>query len=184
VVLFEFAHTFIVTLFSASYEPAVVIFQIYLLVLVREVFDFGVALRAVNKTAPIVTSSLFAILLNLLLLVTVMPIFGLPAAALAFVISRWTEGLVLSRSTMRAYNIGLKELARWSDLGKVALAALLAATIFYGSFWTDYFGLIGVLLGSAVFMALFLVLLVAFRVPEITAMLGRLRKTEAAPAKS
>ena len=184
VVLFEFAHTFVVTLFSASYEPAVIIFQIYLLVLVREVFDFGVALRAVNKTAPIVTSSLFAILLNLLLLVTVMPIFGLPAAALAFVISRWTEGLVLSRSTMRAYHIGLKDLARWSDLGKVALAALLAATVFYGSFWTDYFGLIGVLLGSAVFMALFLLLLVAFRVPELTAMLGRLRKTEAAPAKS
>jgi O-antigen/teichoic acid export membrane protein len=184
VVLFEFAHTFVVTLFSASYEPAVVIFQIYLLVLVREVFDFGVALRAVNKTAPIVTSSLFAILLNLLLLVTVMPIFGLPAAALAFVISRWTEGLVLSRSTMRAYNIGLKDLARWADLGKVALAALLAATVFYGSFWTDHFGLVGVILGSAVFMALFLVFLVAFRVPEITAMLGRLRKTEAAPAKS
>ena len=96
----------------------------------------------------------------------------------------WTEGLVLSRSTMRAYNIGLKELARWGDLAKVALAALLAATIFYGSFWTDYFGLVGVLLGSAVFTALFLVLLVAFRVPEVTAMLGRLRKTEAAPAKS
>ncbi|WP_269813706.1 lipopolysaccharide biosynthesis protein [Peristeroidobacter agariperforans] len=184
VVLFEFAHTFVVTLFSASYEPAVVIFQIYLLVLVREVFDFGVALRAVNKTAPIVTSSLFAILLNLLLLVTVMPIFGLPAAALAFVISRWTEGLVLSRSTMRAYNIGLKDLARWGDLGKVALAAALASTIFYGSFWTDYFGLSGVVLGSAVFMALFLALLLMFRVPELTAMLGRLRKTEAAPAKS
>lgn len=183
VVLLEFAHTFVVTLFSASYEPAVVIFQIYLLVLVREVFDFGVALRAVNKTAPIVTSSLFAILLNLLLLVTVMPIWGLPAAALAFVISRWTEGLVLSRSTMRAYNIGIKDLARWSDLGKIAVAAALASVVFIGSFWIDYFGLAGVLLGSAVFMALFLVLLVVFRVPEVAAMLGRLRKTEAAPAK-
>ncbi|HWK48622.1 MAG TPA: oligosaccharide flippase family protein, partial [Steroidobacter sp.] len=183
VVLLEFAHTFVVTLFSASYEPAVVIFQIYLLVLVREVFDFGVALRAVNKTAPIVTSSLFAILLNLLLLVTVMPVWGLPAAALAFVISRWTEGLVLSRSTMRAYNIGIKDLARWGDLGKVAVAAALASVVFIGSFWIDYFGLAGVLLGSAVFMTLFLVLLVVFRVPEVAAMLGRLRKTEAAPAK-
>ena len=184
VVLFEFAHTFVVTLFSASYEPAVVIFQIYLLVLVREVFDFGVALRAVNKTAPIVTSSLFAILLNLLLLVTVMPLFGLPAAAMAFVISRWTEGLVLSRSTMRAYQIGLKDLARWADLGKVAIAATIASVVFIGSFWTDHFGLAGVILGSAIFMTLFLVLLVAFRVPEVAAMLGRLRKTEAAPAKT
>lgn len=184
VVLFEFAHTFVVTLFSPSYEPAVLIFQIYLLVLVREVFDFGVALRAANRTAPIVTSSLFAILLNLLLLVTVLPIWGLPAAALAFVISRWTEGLVLSRSTMRAYDIGLKDLARWSDLGRVALAALVASVVFYGSFWIDHFGLIGVILGSAVFMTLFVVLLVAFRVPEAMAMLGRLRKTETLAAKS
>ncbi len=183
VVLFEFAHTFVVTLFSRSYEPAVAIFQIYLLVLVREVFDFGVALRAVNRTAPIVTSSLFAIVLNLLLLVTIMPIWGLPAAALAFVISRWTEGLVLGRSTMRAYNIGLGELARWADLGKIAVAAALASAVFIGSFWVDYFGLAGVVLGSAVFMALFLILLVAFRVPEISAMAGRLRKTETVAAK-
>jgi O-antigen/teichoic acid export membrane protein len=184
VVLFEFSHTLIVTLFSRSYEPAVAIFQIYLLVLVREVFDFGVALRAANKTAPIVTSSLFAILLNLLLLVTVVPLWGLPAAALAFVISRWTEGLVLSRSTLRAYNIGVKDLARWSDLGRVALAALFASIVFYGSFWVDYFGLVGVVLGSAVFMALFVALLVAFRVPEAVAMVGRLRKAEPVAAKS
>jgi O-antigen/teichoic acid export membrane protein len=177
VVLFEFAHTFVVTLFSPSYEPAVLIFQIYLLVLVREVFDFGVALRAANKTSPIVTSSLFAILLNLLLLVTVLPIWGLPAAALAFVISRWTEGLVLSRSTMRAYNIGLKDLARWSDLGRIALAALCASIVFYGTFWIDHFGLIGVVLGSSVFMALFAALLLAFRVPEAIAIVGRFRKT-------
>lgn len=176
VVLFEFAYNFVVTLFSPSYEPAVLIFQIYLLVLVREVFDFGVALRAANRTAPIVTSSLFAILLNLLLLVTVLPVWGLPAAALAFVISRWTEGLVLSRSTMRAYGIGIKDLARWRDLGKVALAALIASAVFYGSFWIDHFGLGGVLLGSAVFMALFVVFLVVLRVPEATAMLARIRK--------
>jgi O-antigen/teichoic acid export membrane protein len=184
VVLFEFAHTFVVTLFSPSYEPAVLIFQIYLLVLVREVFDFGVALRAANRTAPIVTSSVFAILLNLLLLVTVLPIWGLPAAALAFVISRWTEGLVLSRSTLNAYNIGIGELARWGDLGKVALAALLASIVFYGSFWLDYFGLVGVVLGSAVFMVLFIVFLVALRVPEATAMVGRFRKNrELSPVK-
>jgi O-antigen/teichoic acid export membrane protein len=185
VVLFEFAHTFVVTLFSPSYEPAVLIFQIYLLVLVREVFDFGVALRAANKTAPIVTSSLFAIVLNLVLLITVLPIWGLPAAALAFVISRWTEGLVLSRSTMRAYHIGIKDLARWTDLGRVALAALLASAVFYGSFWLDHFGLFGVILGSAVFMVLFVALLLVLRVPEAVAMLGRLRKTgKLSPAKS
>ncbi|MBL8270359.1 MAG: oligosaccharide flippase family protein [Steroidobacter sp.] len=184
VVVFEFAHTFVVTLFSPSYEPAVLIFQIYLLVLVREVFDFGVALRAANKTAPIVTSSLLAILLNLVLLITVLPIWGLPAAALAFVISRWTEGLVLSRSTMRAYHIGVKDLARWGDLGRVALAALLASVVFYGDFWLDYFGLVGVILGSAVFMALFVVFMLAFRVPEAISMLGRLRKTETLAAKS
>ena len=45
--------------------------------------------------------------------------------------------------------------------------------------------LIGVVLGSAVFMVLFIIFLVALRVPEATAMLGRLRKNrELSPAKS
>ncbi len=52
-------------------------------------------------------------------------------------------------------------------MGKVALAALLASVVFIGSFWIDYFGLVGVILGSAVFMALFLALLVVFHVPEV-----------------
>ena len=86
---------------------------------------------------------------------------------------------------MRAYDIGIANLARWRDLGKVALAALLASTVFYGSFWLDHFGLAGVVLGSAVFMVLFVVFLLALRVPEAIAMLGRLRKSrELSPAKS
>ena len=57
--------------------------------------------------------------------------------------------------------------------------------MFYGSFWLDYFGLFGVILGSAVFMVLFVTLLVVLRVPEAVAMLGRLRKTgKLSPAKS
>lgn len=176
VVLFEFAHPLVVTMFSPKYEAAVGIFQLYLLVLVREVFDFGVALRAANRTAPIVHSSLTAIGLNLLLLITLLPTIGLLGAALAFVISRWAEGLVLSRSTLRAYNISIRELANWSDLGKVALAALGAAVIFIGSFWTDQFGIAGVVLGSIVFMAIFTGLLLVLRVPEATAVINRLRK--------
>jgi O-antigen/teichoic acid export membrane protein len=178
VVLFEFAHILVVTLFSASYEPAVVIFQIYVLVLVREVFDFGVALRAVNRTSPIVRSSLLAIVLNMLLLLVLVPMLGLPGAAVAFIVSRWAEGLVLGRSTLRAYDIGIKDLARWRDLGKIALAALGGSVVFYGSFWTDQLGIAGVFVGSAVFMILFVALLALLRVPEALSMLDRLRKAE------
>lgn len=177
VILAEFARPIVLTLFSPDYAAAVPIFQVYLLVLLREVFDFGVPLRAINRTAAIVHSNLFSIVLNLLLLTVMLPGWGLIGAVLAFAIARYAEGLYLGWRTMRAYQISLKELASWSDLGKVAIAAGLAAVVFYGSFWTDRFGLAGTALGAVAYLAVFTALLLLLRVPEITTLLTRVRNS-------
>ena len=173
VVLFEFAHPLLVTLFSPEYAPAVPIFQLYLLVLLREVFDFGVALRALNRNTSIVHSNLLAIVLNIGLLAAAVPFFGLFGAALAFVISRYLEGFYLGWRTAQAYEIGIRPLANWSDLGKIAIAGLLASVVFYGSFWIDYFGLFGIPLGGIAYLAVFALLLLIFRIPEVVQLLHR-----------
>lgn len=177
VILAEFARPIVVTLFSPDYAAAVPIFQVYLLVLLREVFDFGVPMRAINRTAAIVHSNLFSIVLNLLLLTVMLPGWGLIGAVLAFAIARYAEGLYLGWRTMRAYQISLKELASWSDLGKIAIAAGVAAVVFYGSFWTDRFGLAGMALGAVAYLAVFTALLLLLRVPEITTLLTRVRNS-------
>lgn len=177
VILAEFARPIVVTLFSPSYAAAVPIFQLYLLVLLREVFDFGVPLRAINRTAAIVHSNLMSIGLNLLLLAAMLPRWGLIGAVLAFAISRYAEGVYLGWRTMRAYQVSLRTLANWSDLAKIAIAAGVAAVVFYGSFWTDRFGPAGVMLGAAAYLIVFTALLLLLRVPEITRLLARLRNT-------
>jgi O-antigen/teichoic acid export membrane protein len=173
VILFEFAHPLVVTLFSAEYAPAVLIFQIYLLVLLREVFDFGVALRALNRNTSIVHSNLMAIAFNVGLLAALVPIMGLPGAALAFVISRCLEGLYLGWRTAQAYGIGMSALGCWGDLLRITLAGALAAGIFYGSFWMDHLGLIGIPAGAAAYLVIFAALLVLWRIPEVVQILRR-----------
>jgi O-antigen/teichoic acid export membrane protein len=53
VLLWRFADTIVMTLFGQEYLLAVPVFQIYLLVLFREIVDFAVPLRAINQTAQL-----------------------------------------------------------------------------------------------------------------------------------
>lgn len=175
VVLARFAHPLVVTLFSPEYEPAVPVFQIYLLVLLREVFDFGVPLRAINHTRPIVWSNLVAIVCNLACLAILLPALGLTGAVVAFVISRYLEGVYIGRCCLQAYAVPLREMASWRDLGKVALAAVLALPALLGSFWVDRLGLLGVVLGSSVYLLLFALWLLMLRVPEVWTLARRVK---------
>jgi len=176
VVLERFAEILIVTIFTAEYQAAVLIFQIYLLVLAREVMDFAVPLRAINRTAPIMHSNTLSIVLNAILLAVLLPTIGVAGAAIAFVVSRVVEGFYLSRQMARAYSLRVRDLARWGDLSKVVLAAALASVTLYGDYLTDALGLIGVLLHGGVFLIAYVALLVLFRVPEAAMLLSRLQR--------
>ena len=183
VVLTRFAHPLVVTLFSPEYEPAVPVFQIYLLVLLREVFDFGVPLRAINHTRPIVWSNLVAIVCNLVCLAILLPALGLTGAVAAFVISRYLEGLYIGRCCLQAYAVPLREMANWRDLGKVALAAVLAWPVLLGTFWIDRLGLLGVMLGSSAYLLLFALWLLVLRVPEVWLLARRVKNSRLTPQK-
>jgi O-antigen/teichoic acid export membrane protein len=166
VLLGRFADTIVVTLFSEEYRAAVPVFQICLFVLFREVFDFAVPLRAMNRTAPIMYSNMLSLVLNAILLAILLPTIGLIGAALAFVVARAVEGLYLGWQTARACEVGARDLIKWGDIGKVALAATLASVTIVGSFWTSHLGLIGALAASFVYMLVFVPLLLLLRLPE------------------
>jgi O-antigen/teichoic acid export membrane protein len=168
VLLARFADTLVTTLFSEDYRPAVPIFQLYVLALLRESFDFSVVLRTINRTAPIMRSNLIALVLNAGLMLLVVPRWGLIGAVGAFLVARLVEGIYLGQQTMRAHAIGLKDLANWTDLLKTAAAAAGAAVVLYGGFWTDAFGFAGVVVASAVYLLAFGLLLRLAGVPEVS----------------
>lgn len=164
VILVRFADTIVTTLFSERYQPAVILFQIFVLALLRETFDFGIPLRARNRTAPILRSNLLALVLNVGLLSIMVPAWGLIGAVVAFVISRIVEGTYLAVQAMRIYEVPLSEMARWRDLGKIVAAAVIAASLLYLPIWPGILGLIG---GALVFGLVFLWLLRLAAIPEV-----------------
>jgi O-antigen/teichoic acid export membrane protein len=180
VVLARFADTVVTTLFSAQYRAAVPVFQIYLLVLLRETMDFAVPLRAVNRTAPIMYGYSIGLALNALLLWILLPVLGIAGAAIAYVISRGAEGVYLGLSTAREYRIALGDLANWSELLKVALAAALASVTLIGDFWTEHFGLLGAVAAGLCFLLAYAGLLIYLRVPEALMLWHGLRRLHGA----
>ena len=164
VVLARFADTIVITLFSPAYQPAVIVFQVYVLALLRETFDFGIPLRALNRTAPILRTNLLAIVVNAALMAFMVPAWGLAGAAVALILSRIVEGTYLARELTRAFNLRLRDLARWSDLGKIVAAAAAAGAVLFLPLWS---GLLGVLGGAAAFGLAYVFLLRLARIPEI-----------------
>lgn len=175
IVLARFAETLIVTIFSAEYRPAVPIFQLYLLIFLRESLDFGIPLRAINQTTSIMHSNLVAIAVNCVFMFALTATWGVLGAVAALVLSRFIEGAYLATRTARAYSVSMRKLAPWFDLAKVLLAAVLAAAVLWSDVWTDRFGFFGVFLGGAVYMLAFGALLLMLRIPEAQLLLQKLR---------
>lgn len=179
VVLARFAEPLIHTFFSAKYLPAVPIFQLYLLVFLRESIDFAVPLRAVDRTGAILRSNTVALIVNAALMAVLLPKWGVLGAVAAFLISRAIEGIYLGSQTMRAYRVGLRSLAHWADLFKVLLAAALAAVVIVPQFWAVSLGIVGVALGAGLYFIVFGLLLALLRIPEAVAVVRMLRSAPA-----
>jgi O-antigen/teichoic acid export membrane protein len=175
VLLARFADTIVVTLFGDEYQAAVPVFQIYLLVLFREIVDYAVPLRAINRTAPLMYGNFVSLVVNGILLAIMLPTMGLIGAALALVIARTVEAVYLSRQTAKAYATRERQLVQWGDIGKVALAAALASITLIGSFWTSTLGLFGVLAAGCCFMVVYVLSLLLLRLPEALLLKERLQ---------
>jgi O-antigen/teichoic acid export membrane protein len=172
----RYADTLIVTVFSHTYQAAVPVLRIFLIVLIRECFDFPMALKAINKTRYFLYGDIAAIAVNLGLLVVLVPTWGLIGVTLAYVISSWLQGIYLGFCTTHLYDIRARDLIPWAEMAKVALAAGLPLALTYGSFLTDHLKLFGVIVGSAMYLPVYVLLLWVLRVGEAHALLKQIRE--------
>ncbi len=176
VIVERFAAPLVTTVFGRAYAPAALLLQIYMLFVVRACFDFAPALRAINCTRPLVGSNVASIIACGALLAVLIPTDGVVGAMWALVLASVVEAVWLGRSTMRNYEVGLGELVSWSSTARVAVAALVAGGVLATSVWIRAFGPAGILLGSAIYLAVFVVLLLVLRVPEAHALLAWVRR--------
>jgi O-antigen/teichoic acid export membrane protein len=166
VLVARYAVPLVTMVFGTSYLSAALVMQLYMLVVIRECFDFAPALRAVNRTRPLVESNVAGLLACTAAMLLLIPMAGLAGAMIAFVIASYVDVLWLGWRTRQAYGVGVSELVPWRSIAKTALAAVVAALLLASSVWTEVFGRAGIVLAGITYLAAFAGLLQVLRVPE------------------
>lgn len=166
VIVERFARPLVALVFGRNYLPAAIILQIYMLAMLRECFDFAPALRAINQTRPLVESNAASLVVCGVMLAVLIPLAGVAGAMVAVLIGMAVDGVWLARSAVRRYGAGVGELIPWSSLGRVAVAAAIAAGVLFAPDWSRMLGPGGIALGAIAYLAAFALLLLALRVPE------------------
>ena len=166
VLVARYAEPLVTLVFGPNYVSAAVVMQIYMLVVIRECFDFAPALRAVNRTRPLVESNVAGLLACTVAMLLLIPVAGLAGAMLAFVIASYVDVSWLGWRTLQAYEVRLSELLPWRSIGKTALAAAVASLLIVSSVWTEVFGRLGIVLAGLAYLAAFAVLLQVMHIPE------------------
>jgi O-antigen/teichoic acid export membrane protein len=177
VVLVErYARPLVLAVFGRGYVEAALVLQIYMAVVVRECFDFAPALRARNRTRPLVASNIVSLAACGALLAVLVPLAGVAGAMAAFALGAWLDGLWLGQRTLRHYGVRVGELVPWSSIARVAAAALLAGAVLATSAWREVFGAWGMVPASATYLATFCALVLALKVPEAHLLLDWLKR--------
>lgn len=171
-----YARPVIGIVFGKSYLAAAIVLKIYMLVVVRECFDFSPAVRALGQTRPIVESNVLSLCACAALLAVLVPFAGLAGAMTAVALSTLVDAGWLAYRTTAAYGLSLRELIPWDGIGRTAVAATLAAAILFVFPWIRALGFGGLVLASAAYLLAYFLLVLAFRVPEAQTLLEWMRR--------
>lgn len=172
--LFVFADLFIVTLFTEAYREATGVFQIALLVMIRQCFEMGTPLRAANANRHVLWGNVIAVVVHLPLLFVLSKAIGILGAAVAWLVADLMIACYLGSRIMERYNIPLSGLALWPQVFKLAGAAVLALPplLLASSFANG--SLLAAFAASLVFGGLYVGLVKLIGVTEIDALLQSL----------
>jgi O-antigen/teichoic acid export membrane protein len=172
----RFATPLVDVAFGQAYLPAALLMQIYMIIVVRECFDFSPLLRSAGRTAGLVYAGTAGLVAGLIALWILLPRAGIVGAMGAFVISSYVDAAGQAIAACRVRKVGLGELVPWWSVVRTALAALAAGGVVMHSFWISAFGIAGVVLASLCYLIVFVLLIAILRVPEAYLLLNWVRK--------
>jgi O-antigen/teichoic acid export membrane protein len=111
-------------LFTDQYVAAVPFFQVFLLLMLRQCFQFSTPLRSVADNASFAHANLVALLINLGCIVTLMPAYGLWGPTLGLVLGQFWASTHLGIRMVKRFNLPVSQLCQWGKLGLAMLASL------------------------------------------------------------
>jgi O-antigen/teichoic acid export membrane protein len=111
-------------LFTDAYVSAVPYFQVFLLLMLRQCFQFSTPLRSVEDNKSFAHANLVALAINAGLILVVMPKYGLWGPTLGLVIGQTWSSFYLGARTLKRYQLPVSQLCQWNKLGLALLASL------------------------------------------------------------
>ena len=152
-----FAEPLIRLAFTAEYVSATPYFQVFLFLMVRQVFQFSTLLRSVEDNASFATSNAVALGINIVILVTLMPRFGLWGPTLGLVVGQLWKAWYLGRRVMTRYNVPLSQIFQWRKFGLALAASLLALAVMHGALVVMPAGIVSALAALGIFAAVYVI---------------------------
>jgi O-antigen/teichoic acid export membrane protein len=174
VLLVRFAEPTILLLFPDSYRSAIPVFQIYALVLIRECLDYGVLVRALERTRILVAANVLSLAVNATLLFVLVPRYGLNGAISALVCARIFDGVYLTLRVAPMCGSSAVQLVPWSGMLRVAVAAGVPGLLLMYLDLKGRLGLSGVVLEALMYAPAYILLLWVMAVPEARGIAQRL----------
>jgi O-antigen/teichoic acid export membrane protein len=113
------------TLFTDAYVAAVPFFQVFLLLMLRQCFQFSTPLRSIEDNRSFAHANLVSLLINAAFIFALMPRFGLWGPTLGLVVGQTWSSFYLGTRVLKRYQLPLSELCQWSKLGLAMLASLV-----------------------------------------------------------
>ena len=124
-----FAADAVTLLYSEKYLESVPIFRIYLLVLPLRITVHGSLLVAAGRSRTVFSAAVIGVVLAAGLLCALVPVFGMPGAASAMVLSVYGVAGVLLFRTARLVGTSLRETVPWRDLSLTLAASAAGAAL-------------------------------------------------------
>jgi len=166
-VLIIHAQAFVEVLFTAQYLDAVPIFQVAMLLMIRQCFEFGSPLRAGNATRVFFRGNFYALAINLIMVTLLVWVFGIVGAIVSLLLAEIYLAVYLARQILRVYMTTMGDLLSWRELSKVFLLALMSSPLLAVGWWVTDSRLAAALLGGGLYLGWYALLLRQLSVPEI-----------------
>jgi O-antigen/teichoic acid export membrane protein len=111
-------------LFTDAYAAAVPYFQVFLLLMLRQCFQFSTPLRSVEDNKSFAHANLMALFINAAFIIALMPRYGLWGPTLGLVVGQAWSSIYLGTRVLKRYRLPLSALCQWNKLALALLASL------------------------------------------------------------
>ncbi len=173
-IMFVYADVFIKVLFTADYLGAVPIFQVYLFYFLKQCFEMGIPLRAMNKNKYFLVGYIFTAALNLGLLFILFDVFGLLGPAIAYVVSEIVLAFYYANRILKTYQIKVRDLFFWRKVFIILGIGLVLSPILIIGKFLPINPILTAILFSFAYLIFYLLLVRMYNLEEVNLIMGKI----------